>query len=253
MGLVFVLLPGGDFLFGAQANDPTGLHYDPSARSHEGPPEPVRLAPFFLSKFEMTQAQWTRVTGRNPSYWADGDRIGDFAFGPLTPIESITWSEGVEVLARLDLTLPTESQWEYAARGDTHSVWWSGDTADGIGAVANLTGRGDGFQLHAPIGSFPPNPFGLHEILGNLSEWCLDVFKVECRDWPLRAGDGQRETPDGPERVIRGGSSTSAPTYATCARRDDNLFYEGHRITTVRPALGLRGRNARLVPTGGSH
>ena len=75
-GLVFVLLPGGEFLFGAQSEDPEGPQYDASARPHEGPLEHVVLAPFFLSKFEMTQAQWTRVAGTNPSYWADGDSFG---------------------------------------------------------------------------------------------------------------------------------------------------------------------------------
>ena len=93
--------------------------------------------------------------------------------------------------------------------------------------------------MHRPVGSYSANNFGLHDIAGNVSEWCLDVFKVACRDWPLRPGDGLRLTPDGPERVRRGGSWAASSEVARSARRDDQLFYLGSAIIGFRAARSL--------------
>jgi formylglycine-generating enzyme required for sulfatase activity len=69
-GMVLVLLPGGTFSMGAQADDPNAPHYYRNAQANEGPVHEVTLAPFFLSKFEMTQGQWLQIMGENPSYWS---------------------------------------------------------------------------------------------------------------------------------------------------------------------------------------
>ena len=107
--IVFVLIPGGEFLFGAQALDSTAANFDPSARDHEGPPEPVELGPFFIGKYEWTQAQWERIHGANPSYYAEGDHLDENIFTSESPVESVNWTECGDALSKLGLTLPTET------------------------------------------------------------------------------------------------------------------------------------------------
>ena len=128
------------------------------------------------------------------------------------------------MLARLGLELPTEAQWEYAARGGTATPWYTGAAPISLRGHANLRdatarrsdGRrasgqyelwlNDGYAGLAPVGSFRPNPFGLHDVIGNVSEWCRDWFQVyEC---PVRPGTGERIPVDaGPmRRVLRGGN-----------------------------------------------
>ena len=243
-GLVFVLIPGGEFWFGAQASDPTGINFDPHARDHEGPPEQITLEPFFLAKYEWTQAQWIRIAGSNPSYYADGDHVDNYFFTSRSPVESVTWTECMELLAKLRLTLPTEAQWEYGTRAGSCTIYWTGDDADSILLGSNLAENPlddarERVRMHGPVGVLTANGFGLHDTSGNVSEWCLDVFKVECRKWPVREGDGLSLTPDGPERVLRGGSWASAAHVARSARRDDQLFYMGSAIIGFRPARSL--------------
>jgi formylglycine-generating enzyme required for sulfatase activity len=201
--LVLVLLPGGSFTMGAQARNPAEPNYTPGSLPDEGPPHAVTLSPFFLSKYEMTQGQWLRFTGSNPSTvgahhsdpsWSRTRRKPDL----LHPVESVSWNECNAVCARLGLTLPTEAQWEYAARAGTSSAWWTGDAPESLGeqAAANLADRwafthgastwttieqwlDDGNSCHAPVGSYAPNAFGLHDVIGNLWEWCLDGYD----DW----------------------------------------------------------------------
>ena len=243
-GIVFVLLPGSEFLFGAQRSNPSKPNFDPEARDHEGPPERIALAPFFLSKYEWNQAQWLRVVGTNPSYFADGDNLDHYTFGNLCPVESMNWNESMQVLSRLGLTLPTEAQWEYAMRAGSSTIYWSGDDHQSIFSRSNTRSTEPSWlahhlRAHAPVGLFPPNAFGLHDMTGNVSEWCLDVFKVSCRDWPVREGDGLRLTSEGAERVRRGGAWTATKTVLRSARRDDQLQYSGNPGTGFRAARSI--------------
>jgi len=199
-GIVLVLLPGGRFELGAQATNPWGSNYDPHAKADESTRTPAGqstvhavLTPFFLSKYEMTQAHWKRLAGRNPSYWtiqSEPRHIHNL----LHPVESIDWNACERLLREIALTLPTEAQWEYGARAGTSTPWWTGAERDSLAGCANLADRrtleselvefaeyddgpqlDDGFGLHAPIGSLRPNGFGLHDVCGNVAEWCLDA------------------------------------------------------------------------------
>jgi formylglycine-generating enzyme required for sulfatase activity/serine/threonine protein kinase len=232
-GLVLVLLPGGTFRMGAQAKDQAEVNYDPLADLDESPVHDVTLAPFFLSKYEMTQGQWLRFTGRNPSFNAPGTETG-YSSSLLHPVEQVSWLECAEVLAHLGLALPTEAQWEYAARAGTTTPWWSGDEPRSLAGVANLadafaqehggpptwsyeTALNDGFALDAPVGQFRANLFGLHDVHGNLWEWCRDAhagYRV-----PARPGDGEREDSSKADRVLRGGAFNYPPTDARSAVR----------------------------------
>jgi formylglycine-generating enzyme len=127
-------------------------------------------------------------------------------------------------LARVGLDLPTEAQWERAARGGTTTRWWTGDGAEGVARAGNVRDKrfgaaaaaagvelpwdpfDDGFVTTAPVGSLNANPFGLHDVVGNVWEWCVDVSAPYTR--PARVGDGLRADADDAEveRAIRGGS-----------------------------------------------
>src|SRR6185503_3453921 len=175
-GLVFVLLPGGTLRMGAQKSDPNGASYDPESEGNEGPIQEVALSPFFMSKYEMTQGQWLRFTGKNPSRYDPRSEFGGHRSTLLHPVEQVSWTTCSEVLSRMDLLLPTEAQWEYAARAGTLSVWWTGDVKESLAGAANVADSfcrknggpsvwvyedwlDDGYSVHAPVGSYAPNAF----------------------------------------------------------------------------------------------
>ncbi len=252
--IVLVLLPGGTFLAGAQADDPSGPNFDPNAAIDEGPVHQVTLPPFFLSKFEVTQGQWLRFTGASPSYyglhywgsaWNKSGRAPDL----LHPVENLSWQDAATMLPRMGLTLPTEVQWEYGARGGTTTPWWTGSDPRELASAANVADAwaasraatanwscenwDDGNIVHAAVGSFRANPFGLHDVIGNVAEWCLGVFHTRYAE-NLDTGE-----PSGPERVSRGGSfggNAQAARTMQRIRAGSNFEYDD---TGVRPAKNL--------------
>jgi len=245
-GLLLVLIPGGVFWMGAQTGDPDGRNYDPDAEKDEGPVHEVTLAAFFLSKYEMTRGQWQRFTGSDPSYTADS---------PLTslsyPLEQVSWLDCDSTLPRMGLALPTEAQWEYAARGGTSSPWWTGEEGQLLSGAANVSDRTakkrarwpefddweDGYIMHAPVSDLLPNPFGLHNVHGNVLEWCRDGYAGY--DVPVRPGDGERQASGARGRVSRGGCLSLVALYARSSYRS-NSTPEGHNFNLgVRPARAV--------------
>jgi len=232
-GVVLVLLPGGDFLMGAQAEDPGAPHHDPEARPNEVLLE-VRLDPFFIGKCEVTQAQFERVAGANPSNYTpryEGVTL-------LHPVEKVNWAAAESFLRCLGLEFPTEAQWEYAARGGTHTPFWTGaDRESAIGAInvadraaAELGARWtaiaywpelhDGHGLHAPVNALRANPFGLHGIHGNVREWCRDgwgLFEPGFND--LEEGTGLRLFVTNRYRMNRGGGFMTSSEMARVSMR----------------------------------
>jgi formylglycine-generating enzyme required for sulfatase activity/serine/threonine protein kinase len=259
-GLVFVLVPGGKFWMGAQKDDPTGRNYDPQADSNQGPVHEIDLDPFFVSKYEMTQSQWHRFTGVNPSNYDSswiwkGNPPADRPIcvnTPWNPVENLSWLECKEVLGRLDLVLPTEAQWEYAARAGTETPWWSGDKRESIG-IHRAGNLADGWTrakggpatwpyedwedyriVHGPVGECKPNAFGLHDTIGNVWEWCLDAHVSY--DEVITRGDGLRSATGDEFRIFRGGSFGNPASQARSAFRNSNA--PGHHNVNhgVRPA-----------------
>jgi formylglycine-generating enzyme required for sulfatase activity len=256
--VVLVLIPAGTFWMGGQSSDPTGRNYDPQAQSDEGPVHEVELSAYFLSKYELTQGQWNRVTGRNPSnYGPDGRWASQWlssgaATSLLHPVEQVNWLECMEWLPRVVLGLPSEAQWEHGARGGTDSVYWSGVDVASLEGAANLSdayGRShgneswtawdadldDGATAHNAVGSYRANAFGLHDVHGNLWEWCLDGYD---RDFYPRSPQKDPLAPwDGASRrVARGGALSSAAHNARSASRFDGTRSYADTFLGVRPA-----------------
>jgi formylglycine-generating enzyme required for sulfatase activity len=251
-GLVFVLLPGGTFWMGAQRADPSKPNYDPEAQSDEGPVHEVTLSPFFLSKHEMTQGQWLRFTGRNPSYY----QPGNLARSLLHPVEQVSWTTCREVLGRLGVELPSEAQWEYGARSGTQTPWWTGEERDSLLGAANLADQSakragakwqdikdwpeldDGYPVDAPVNQLAANPFGLHHVHGNVWEWCRDGYDGDF----YRQSQGKDPVSDpagSSDRVYRGGAFGSAAVDARSARRGIAAPEDAIIDLGVRPARAI--------------
>jgi formylglycine-generating enzyme required for sulfatase activity len=236
-GMVFVLLPGGVATIGSQAADPQGAHHDPETQSFTGPVQQVTLAPFFLARHEMTRAQWARLCidddqEREPSGYADGfvDTTGHRVDG-RHPVERVNWLMADRLLRQHGMTFPTEAQWEHACRAGAGTPWWSGATNASLLDVANVYDAAaarrsplqqaheafdDGHDLHAPVGSFRPNAFGMHDMHGNVGEWCLDAPAPN--GLGFRPGDGARPaTEHMGDRAARGGSFQQTAWSCRCS------------------------------------
>jgi formylglycine-generating enzyme required for sulfatase activity len=191
-GIVMVLLPGGRFLMGAQKTDPNGPNYDPELEGVVGPVHEVTLSSFMIAKFEVTQAQWKSVMGSSPSQFRGNDN---------RPVEEITWDDVQQFEAKTGLMLPTEAQWEYACRAGTSTPFAGTGKLHDMGWYYENSGR----TTH-PVGMKAPNGFGLHDMHGNVQEWCEDVYDEGFYKKPeATETDPISDTGSG-ERIFRGGS-----------------------------------------------
>jgi formylglycine-generating enzyme required for sulfatase activity len=128
----------------------------------------------------------------------------------MHPVERVTWSECDYVTGTMDLSLPTEAQWEYAARAGTSTPWWTGSEPESLKGAENLcdsTTRAigeagwtyeewsDGYPAHAPVDALMPNPWGFHNILGNVGEWTRDRHQISAYSLEVVGGAGERVMP----------------------------------------------------------
>ena len=254
--VVLVLIPGGSTWIGAQRSEPGGPNYDPRARTppsptgNEGPPFRARLDPYLLSKYELTQAQWIRLAGYNPSDWEVGTVIAERRVTALHPVESLSWEQVMRWLPRWGLGLPTEAQWEHAARaggvyrymvGDSwrdligHASWNSHRQTVGDAAAV----PDDGYVTHMPVGRLAPNGYGLHDVIGNVWEFCLDTYKVKYHQLEHRDGDGLVLCAADGDVSRRGLCCGSPPSTARVGFRSDRRFDGRDALTGLRPARRL--------------
>lgn len=223
-----------------------------SATSDEFPVHTVTLRPFFVSKYEVTQAQWLRYAGQNPSWVKLSETQTPL---PLHPVEQVSWNDCFQICTRMGLELPTEAQWEYAARGGTTSVWWTGNERESLVGTVNLAGGestrakqlwpgtpdwpelDDGYVYHAPVDRLRANPFGLHHMIGNLWEWCLDYWD---RAFYTRSStaDPVASLFSGGNRVVRGSS------YRNTAWLGRSSFRNAHSPETASLDAGFRPARA---------
>jgi formylglycine-generating enzyme required for sulfatase activity len=207
--MTFVLIPAGEFLMGSPA-DEADRHDD------EGPVHRVRISrPFLMGKYEVTQAQWEKVMGKNPSHFQ----------GQNNPVEQVSWEDCQEFIRKLNerdrntslrgakFALPTEAQWEYACRaGSGRRFSFGGDDTD-LGAHAWYDGNSER-KTHA-VGEKKPNARGLYDMHGNVWEWCGDWFAAYDK------GDvcDPSGTATGSCRVLRGGDWDSSARFCRAAFR----------------------------------
>jgi formylglycine-generating enzyme required for sulfatase activity len=259
--IVLVLIPGGTVRMGARPpideDEPARDHVDPAAQPNERPVHEVTLDAFLISKYEMTQAQWLRATGSNPSHHRPLQERSHGNSPSLTnPVEMITFEDCEEVLRQLGLSIPTEAQWERAARAGTSTPWWPGETIESFLTTENLCDRtraesehivglhdperNDGSSGTAPVGTYPPNPFGLHDVIGNVREFCCDRLTVYSA--PPLPGDGLRPYATFGKRAARGGSLDVPARKARSAHRASALATSPTSTVGVRPARSLASR-----------
>ena len=232
----------GDFLMGTRHEDAAELvrryGWRPYRFGDEGPAHPVYLDAFFIAEFPVTVGQYARFladTGAPvPDCW-DDPRFTE----PNQPVIGVDRHQAIAYAAWVGLRLPTEAEWEKAARGTDGRIWPWGNDWDP--ARANTAERGTGRPVqigqHAAAGNV--SPYGVAEMVGNVWEWCLDRYDAEYyRDSP-------RENPrcTKPEvhydgyYVVRGGSWLNRGDRVRCASRYDRFAQQGRRHIGFRCAL----------------
>ena len=195
-GVSFKMIPveGGTFQMGSTTGD-----------SDEKPVHSVTLSSYSIGETEVTQALWTAVMGSNPSNWK-GDKL---------PVEMVSWNDCQTFIAKLNqltgqtFRLPTEAEWEFAAKGGTKSKGYTYSGSNTIDDVAWYTGNSSS-ETHE-VATKSPNELGIYDMSGNVLEWC--------QDWYGSYSSSSQSNPTGPAsgsyRVDRGGSWFS---YATSCR-----------------------------------
>ena len=231
-GITFVLVKSGTFLMGIPDSE--------KIRDEDAPQHQVTLSnDFYIGKYEVTQRQWETVMGENPSQFEDC---------PDCPVENVNYFEIQEFIRRLNqqsnskkgkklhFRLPSEAEWEYACRAGTATAFTFGEnlSTDQANYDGNYPyrqfGKGEYREKTALVGSFPPNAWGIHDMHGNVWEWCRDWY-CEYPDSAVRDPLGQCS--DG-RKVIRGGSWYFNAESARSGRRYT------HHPEDRGPSLGFR-------------
>lgn len=225
-GVEFVLVKGGCF----QMGDPYG-----EGLVNELPLHEVCLDDYYIGRYEITQGQWKAIMGTNPSRFKKGD---DY------PVEQVSWQDIQDFLgklnqrSRLNYRLPTEAEWEFAARSRGKDERWAGtDNEQDLDGYAWFNAN-SGKSTH-PVGRKKPNELGLYDMSGNVEEWVMDWYGQEYY------GTTPPRNPHGPElginKVLRGGSWSYKPRYNRVSRRGDGkpsarVYNAGFRLAlTAQP------------------
>ena len=268
-----VRIPDGTFMMGDDLTPEQAVRRwpweDVPSCKALGPRHRVHIAgPFYMGACEVTCGQFARFV-RETHYKTEAERVGNawtilagkggyqeganwrnpfFNQSSRHPVVCVSWNDAKAFcrwLSRkenLTYRLPTEAEWEYAARAGSGGIWYWGDDESGAQGCANVAGHGedcnwrhkfegvtDGFTYTAPVARFAPNAFGLYDMIGNVWEWCEDWFSLEYY------ANSPRESPPGPptgeRRMVRGGSWTYGPSGARSASR--GIRAPGDRVAAV--------------------
>ncbi len=211
IGMEFALIPPGEYMMGSPESEW-------ARASHEGPQHRVRITkPFYLGVYHVTQGEYERVTGGNPSMLSRvlGHDTSRF------PVDRVSWDDAVAFCRKLsaipaersagrEYRLPTEAEWEYACRAGTTTPFHFGSVMDGRQANSawryprETERQAPSLRRPTAVGSYRPNAFGLYDMHGNLMEWCADWFDQDYyATSPVNDPTGPAS---GSHRVYRGGS-----------------------------------------------
>jgi serine/threonine-protein kinase PpkA len=245
-GMEFVWVPGGCYQMGSNRGD-----------SNEKPVHEVCVDGFWMGKTEVTRGQFRRFikasgheTDAEKAGYAwiknaqtdwkwqkksgyDWEKVG-YDQSDVHPVVCVSWNDArafaqwLSEKAGRDIRMPSEAEWEYAARGGTTDMrFWGGNDGDAC-RYANVADKGnnwsssfpcdDGYKFTAPAGNYRPNQFGLYDMLGNVWEWCQDVY--DSGAYSKHSRSNPVVTSGGSLRVGRGGSWSDDPRYVRCANRD---------------------------------
>jgi|GEM_PF-2055548 len=207
-GMEFVQVPAGEFDMGSQTTEKDRFVW-------EGPIHRVKISNgFYMGKYEVTQKQWRDVMGNNPSYFK-GDEL---------PVEGVSWNDVQEFIKKLNekegtdkYRIPSEAEWEYAARAGTTTRYFFGDDESKVGDYAWFDENSD--RKTHPVGQKKPNPWGLYDIYGNVWEWVQDTFHDNYRDAPTDGGEWKLGGSS--NHVIRGASWYNNPVDFRSASRNN--------------------------------
>lgn len=228
-GARMVLIPAGRFMMGSNSQKDTG------------PPHEVTVSPFYMDRFEVTQALYERIMGKNPARRK----------GEQNPVERVRWTdtlkfcnarsaeEGLTPCYHLDTwacdfsadgyRLPTEAEWEYACRAETTGDYYFDGGAEQLDTYAWF--RDNAGRKHHPVGQKEPNAFGLYDMAGNVREWCNDWYAVDAYS-PEPTAD-PRGPASGEKTVLRGGAfSASAESCTSWTRYCDDPGFTDACVTS---------------------
>ena len=211
-GMEFVFIPKDCFMMGCH-------EFAGKCDKDERPAHKVCVDGFWMGKYEVAQNLWHRVMGRNPSRFSRDLRH---------PVENVSFDEIQKFIHILNsktrdkFSLPTEAQWEHASRNGGKKITFPwGNEFNRPDANCGTCNSGDFYGETAPAGSFPPNELGLHDMAGNVKEWCRDIYNKtsyarHAKRNPVYEGKGY-------SRVLRGGSFTDNTSKLRCANREKSL------------------------------
>ena len=223
VSLTLVYIPGGTFWMGSKDDDPEA--YDNQKPRHQ-----VTLPTFWMGETPVTQGQYQAVMGSNPSrFQGDLDR----------PVEMVSWNDADRFCQELSrklsqeiISLPSESQWEYACRGGTDTRYFFGDDAAQLGNYAWYYGN-SGNETH-PVKQKKPNAWGLYDMHGNVWEWCADQWHDNYQGAPTN-GSAWLSSDESKIRLLRGGSWNNHPKYCRSTYRSHSApayrnYFLGFRV-----------------------
>ncbi|AOX04071.1 hypothetical protein BJP34_01390 [Moorena producens PAL-8-15-08-1] len=225
--LEMVSIPAGSFLMGS----PKSERY---SNDSERPQHQVTIQPFFLGKYQVTQAQW-RAVANLPKIKRDLKPDPSYFPGDNRPVEQVNWYDAMEFCRRLSqytgrkYRLPSEAEWEYACRARTTTPFHYGETI--TSELANYDAsytyaeeaKGEYREETTDVGRFPANGFGLYDMHGNVWEWCGDPSHGNYKGAPTDGSVWSIKFHPFKLSILRGGSWVSYPWFCRSAHRDNNL------------------------------
>ena len=266
-----VKVEGGTFWMGAQSTNQNGQNYDENANESEAPVHQVALSDYYIGKYEVSQELWQAVMGTTPSHFQ----------GELLPVENVSYNAVQDFMRTLNarlsnetnglqFRLPSEAQWEFAAKGGKQSHGYKYSGSNDISAVAWMSGS---HKTH-PIGSKEPNELFLYDMSGNVGEWCNDYaggYAGASQTDPI--GPSQEFMGDNPSWIVRGGSWASSGNECRSSSRsawntgEDEIGFRlvlsgsAGQATVPGPRTGIVGGvmtnsakvSGSLLTDGGSH